>query len=395
MLARFERVDERTELGGGRRPEHVGRGRVEARMHFSGARRHDVLDALAELVARAGLNDDLGTLLRGERRGQLVVDLEARTRREREHVGVLLRNVVLLGEVAVTQRGRDVVVDAHLRLEHVLERAAHVAARIQRRGARHAHDDSLDVVRSELAPLRDAQGRLRRGLREVAGRYGFEEHREDLRPVLEQLRNRRREILVERRKQARLAVDRGARHVRAASRELHGSNGAARGKTSVEEHLAAAGRGPFVVARCCVGAETERRGGLLGRETEQLRARRRRGDRPRDSGGPEILRHVDVEDHPANFAADLVARDERSEKVLATRLGRFGEREQRRHEHGSQVTHAADVHVVAHQPVADHAVRERRVLHRHDVARADDPGAAARERAGVAAGHLCSLPAPR
>ena len=59
--------------------------------------------------------------------------------RERLHVGVLLRHVIALGEVAVRERRRDVVVNAHLRLQDVLERPARVAAGVERRGFRHAH----------------------------------------------------------------------------------------------------------------------------------------------------------------------------------------------------------------------------------------------------------------
>jgi hypothetical protein len=59
------------------------------------------------------------------------------------------------------------------------------------------------------------------------------------------------------------------------------------------------------------------------------------------------------------------------------------------------MAHAAEVHVVAHEPVTDHAVRERGVLHGHDVARADDPGAIVRDRPGVATRDRRGLPAPR
>ena len=59
--------------------------------------------------------------------------------RERLHLGVLLRHVIALGEVAVRERGGDVVVNAHLRLQNVLERSARVAAGVERRGLRDAH----------------------------------------------------------------------------------------------------------------------------------------------------------------------------------------------------------------------------------------------------------------
>ncbi len=180
--------------------------------------------------------------------------------------------------------------------------------------------------------------------------------------------------------QAGLAVDRRARHVRALERELHGRDAAARGEPRVEPHLAAARRGPFVVAGRRVRAERERRDGLVGVRAEQLRAGGRGRDRARDARGPEDLRDVGVHDHPADLAAHLVARDERRQEFLAARARAFREREQRRHEHGAEMAHAADVHVVAHETVAGHAVREGRVLHGHDVARADDAGAAPRER---------------
>ena len=52
------------------------------------------------------------------------------------------------------------------------------------------------------------------------------------------------------------------------------------------------------------------------------------------------------------------------------------------------------MHVVADEPVAEHAVRERRVLHRDDVVRADDAGAA-RGSAGVRARERGGLRGPR
>ena len=68
---------------------------------------------------------------------------------------------------------------------------------------------------------------------------------------------------MERREQAGLAVDCGARRVRAASSELRRGHAAPRREAGVEEHLAAARRGPFVVACGRVRAERERRAGLL------------------------------------------------------------------------------------------------------------------------------------
>ena len=186
------------------------------------------------------------------------IDLDADALRERLHFGVLLRHVIALGEVAVRERGRDVVVNAHLRLQNVLERSARVAAGVERRGLRDAHDDAVDVGGADSFPLRERERDLRRRLREVAGRHGLEEHGEDLGAIREQLRHLRRPRPAERREHAGVAVERGARRVRAFGRELHGRHGAARGQAVMEEHLAPARARPFVVAGGHVRGERER-----------------------------------------------------------------------------------------------------------------------------------------
>ena len=237
-----------------------------------------------------------------------------------------------------------------------------VAARIERRSLRDAHGHSVDVGGAQLVPLRDRERRLRRRLREVAGRHRLEEHGEDLGTIREQLRHLRRPRPAERREHAGVAVERGARRVRAFCRELHGRYGAARGQAVMEEHLAAARTRPFVVAGSHVRGERERIRRLLLVQAEELRAGGGRGDRPDGAGRAEDLRDLDVHDHAADFAADLVAGDERGQKILAARMRVFRECEQGRDQHRAQMAHAADVHVVADEAVAANAVRERRIV---------------------------------
>ena len=178
---------------------------------------------------------------------------------------------------------------------------------------------SMSAARTSF-PLRERERDLRRRLREVAGRHGLEEHGEDLGPIREQLRHVRRPRPAERREHAGVAVERGARRVRAFCRELHGRHGAARGQAVVEEHLAAARAGPFVVAGRHVRGERERSRRLLLVQAEELRAGSGSGDRPDGAGRAEDLRDLDVHDHAADFAADLVAGDERREEILAARV---------------------------------------------------------------------------
>ena len=163
-------------------------------------------------------------------------------------------------------------------------------------------------------------------------------------------------------------------------RELHRRHGAARGEAVVKEHLAAARAGPLVVAGCRVRRERERRRRLLGRSSRAASRRRRRAAiGPDGAGRPEDLRDLDVHDHAADLAADLVARDERRQEILAGRVRGFARAP------ATSGTSTVPKWLTLPtcmssrtRPWLRDAVRERRVVHRYDVARADDGGAARR-----------------
>ena len=129
----------------------------------------------------------------------------------------------------------------------------------------------------------------------------------------------------------------------------------------MKEHLAAAGVRPLIESNGDIGAERDCAGRLFDAQSEQARPRRRCGDRAGDAGRAVDLCHIGIHRGTTDLSAHFIACHHGGDEVAPADTPVLRQRQQGRQHHDAKMADTARVHVLTHEAMSHHGIRERRV----------------------------------